>query len=156
MAVTFLDTNSLMKLYLTELGSTWLKNYILDKVVVISELSLFESLSVGRRQHLEGRLTLIEVSDLFDIINADRLKFRILNLGGEQQFKDLSNIMLNLPTTLRLRALDGLQLVAAEIALEFANNLTPPEPFVFVSSDAQLLRVAQARGLSIENPENYP
>jgi hypothetical protein len=41
------------------------------------------------------------------------------------------------------------------MALEDTRALTPAPPFVFVSSDAQLLRVAQAQGFVTENPEDH-
>jgi hypothetical protein len=61
-----------------------------------------------------------------------------------------------LPNNLRVRALDSLHITAASIAFETANNLNPPEPFVFVSSDRQLLQAAQAQGFPVENPDTHP
>lgn len=71
------------------------------------------------------------------------------------QLNRLAQLLFNLPSGLKLRSLDSLHLLAAEIAFEDATNLMPPEPFVFVSSDIQLLRVALARGLVTQNPEDY-
>jgi predicted nucleic acid-binding protein len=156
MEFAFLDTNSLIKLYIQEIGSSWLGNFIIGKQVVISELTIVESLSVVRRQHIEGKFTQIQASDLFTRIYTDRLKYIVIPVGGDVQITRLSNIVWKLSNTLRLRALDSLQLIAAESAREMANSLNPPEALTFVSSDVQLLRVAQARGFVTDNPENYP
>jgi predicted nucleic acid-binding protein len=65
MALIFLDTNALLKLYLSEVGSTWLENYVAPHSVVISELALFECATVLRRKHVEGNLTKNQIIDLF-------------------------------------------------------------------------------------------
>jgi predicted nucleic acid-binding protein len=156
MALIFLDTNALLKLYLSEVGSTWLENYIAPHSVVISELALFESATVLRRKSVEGNLTRNQVIDLFGQIRLDSHNYQIIALGGTNQMDRLANLVFNLPTNLRVRALDSLHLTAATIAFEAASSLNPPEPFVFISSDRQLLQVAQAQGFSVENPEAYP
>jgi predicted nucleic acid-binding protein len=102
----FLDTNSLLKLYLlSEVGSSWLRNYILGKKVVISELSLFETLTVARRLYVEGKLTFTESSDMFNQILRERVNYNIVPMGGEPQLRELSNIVFGLANNLRLRAL---------------------------------------------------
>jgi predicted nucleic acid-binding protein len=156
MPYVFLDTSALMKLYLPEIGSVWLRNYIIGNQVVISELALFEATTVLRRRYIEGEFTR-EVAEAFlTNIMTDSLSYEVVPLGGEPQLTRLSDLAFNLNQALRLRALDGLHLVAAGIALEVANALTPPEPLTFVSSDGQLLNVVQSQGFYVENPENHP
>ena len=156
MPYVFLDTSALIKLYVAEKGSNWLRNYVTSNQIVISELALFESATVLRRRYLEGTFTLVEASDLFSQIYRDRSNYKIISLGGEDQINRLSYLAFNLTAPLRVRALDGLHLVAAGIALEVANALTPPESLTFVSADVQLLNVAQSQNYTIENPENHP
>jgi predicted nucleic acid-binding protein len=156
MEFVFLDTNSLIKLYVPEKGSNWLKNFVTGKQIVISEITLFESLTVVRRLYVEGKFTLTQAEALFSLIYQDRLNHTVILVGGEAQINDLSNIVFGLATNLRLRALDSLQLIAAEIARDTVNSLNPPEALTFVSSDVQLLRVAQARGFVTDNPDNHP
>lgn len=156
MDVVFLDTNALIKLYVPEKGSSWLKLFTSSRQIVISELALFEAATVLRRLHLDGTYTKIAASDLLAQINRDAPNFDMISLGGKSQRDLLEDIAFNLPAGLRVRALDGIQLVAAGIALAAANTLPPPITFTFVSSDAQLLRVALARGFVVENPETYP
>ncbi len=155
MPYVFLDTSALIKLYLAEVGSSWLQNYIAGKQIVISELALFEATTVLRRRYAEAEFTRdVALAFLTNIITDSRT-YEVVPLGGEQQLTRLSDLGFNLNRALRLRALDGLHLVAAVIALEVANALTPPEVLTFVSADAQLLNVAQSQGFTVENPENH-
>jgi len=156
MSVLFLDTNALLKLYLSETGSNWLRNYVKGEQITISELALFEIATVLRRRYIEGNFSRMEVIDLFGQIRIDALNYQIMPLGGVLQLDRLANLVFSLPANLRIRSLDSLHLTAATLAFEAAINETPPEIFVFVSSDKQLLGVAQAQGLATENPETYP
>ena len=69
---------------------------------------------------------------------------------------NMIDAIFNLPISLRIRALDSIHLEAASVTFEATNSLTPPEPFLFVSSDRQLLQVAQGQGFTAENPEDHP
>jgi predicted nucleic acid-binding protein len=156
MDVAFLDTNALMKLYLTERGSTWLTNFVNTRQVVVSELALIETATVLRRLYIEGRFSRIEAFDLFSQIKQDSTKFEIIPLSGDAFLNRLGDLVFNMAVGFRIRALDGIHLTAATIALADINNFASPPNFTFVSSDAQLLRAAQAQGFVTENPENYP
>lgn len=156
MSVLFLDSNALLKLYLPEVGANWLRAYVVDQQITISELALFETANVIRRLQIEGKFSKDEATDLITRINQNSIAYEVITLGGQPQLNRLITLLFSLPTGLRIRTLDSLHLTAAEIALEDARNLIPPEPFVFVSSDRQLLQVARAQGLATENPEDYP
>ncbi len=156
MSLLFLDTNALLKLYLPEIGSNWVRNAIVGNQVSISELVLYESATVLRRRYLEGSLSLPQAQLLYTQIELNSQAYDIVELRSERQLERVVAISFSLAPTLRIRALDSMQLAAAEVAEEAANRLIPPEPFVFVSSDAQLLRVAQAQGFVTENPEDHP
>ncbi len=156
MDFVFLDSNALVKLYRPEKGSTWLEAFIRDKQVIISELAFFESATTLGRLYREGTYSKIEASRLYSQIWRQRASYRVIPLRSDIQRNRVVSMAFNLPTNLRLRALDGLQLAAANLAQKDANNQQPVAPFTFVSSDVQLLRVAQAQNLSVENPEDYP
>jgi predicted nucleic acid-binding protein len=156
MDFVFLDTSGVLKLYLPELGSSWLRNFVIGKQIVISELSLFESATALRRRYLEATYTREQANDLFAQIYQDRINFENIPLGGDFQLNELSTLVFNLPSNLRIRALDGLQLVAAKIALNNVQSLPLPNSFIFVTSDRQLLQVAQSQSFMTENPEDHP
>ena len=155
MSMIFLDSNALLKLYLPEIGANWFRAFVVGQQVVISELALFECATVLRRLYTEGRYSKDETSDLFAQIIQDSTGYQVIPIGGEPQLNRLLLLILNLPMTLRIRTLDSIQLAAAAVALEAANSVVPPEPFVFVSSDRQLLQVAQFQGFATENPETH-
>jgi uncharacterized protein len=156
MALVFLDTSALVKLYLPEIGATWLRNFVTNKDIVISELALFESATMLRRRYVEGEFTKDASLDLLAQIVKDSLTYKIVSIGNQSHLTKLTDLAFDLPQTLRLRALDAIHLLAALVALQAANNLAVPETFTFVSSDAQLLKVAQWQDFATENPEDYP
>jgi hypothetical protein len=154
--VIFLDSNALLKLYLPELGAGWLRNFVTNQQICISELALFEMANVVRRLYVESSLTKNEATDLITKINRESVGYDIISLGGQTQLNRLIRFLFGLPLGLRIRTLDSVHLTAAEIAREDAQNLNPPQTLVFVSSDQRLLQVDQAQGFTTENPENYP
>jgi predicted nucleic acid-binding protein len=151
-----LETSALFKLFVPEIGSNWLQNNVIGQTIVISELALFESANILRRRYTEGNFTREQAIDLFGRINRATVNYTVIPLGTEIQLNQLFDLIFNLPNHLRIRTLDSIHLVSAQTAREATNNLVPPEPFIFMSSDKQLLLVAQAQGFSVENPENHP
>ncbi len=152
----FLDTNAFMKLYLNEKGSNWLRTFVVGKQIFVSQLVLIESATTLGRLYREGRYTRNQADSLYAQIFQERLKYGLIPIGSARQIERVAFLAFNLPTTLRLRALDGLHLVAAEIVQTKAKKENPPAAFTFLSSDQQLLKVAQTQGFLIENPEDYP
>lgn len=71
MGLVFLDTSALIKLYLPEIGSSWLQQLVSGNQVVISELVLYECATLLRRRHLEGSLTLTQAAALYTQIQQD-------------------------------------------------------------------------------------
>jgi predicted nucleic acid-binding protein len=155
-AIIFLDTNALFKLYVTETGSNWLQNFVAGQQIALSELAFYEVATILRRRYVENYFNQVEALDLFSQIMQESVKYEILPLSDQVQLNRLVDIIFNLPNNLRIRALDAIHLTAAQIALEDSNNLNPPQPVIFVSSDVQLLRSAQVLGFNTENPENHP
>lgn len=151
MDVVFLDTNALLKLFKVEKGSNWLRNFIKDKEIFVSELAFIESATTLARLYRDGTFTKTQAANIFSQIQNSRLLYRVISLGGEPETKKIVSLAFNLPIPLRIRALDAIQLAAAEMS----TSLAAPSAFTFVSSDAQLIKAATARGFSVENPENY-
>ncbi len=152
----FLDTSVFLKLYIAEKGSAWLTNYIVGKQPIISELALFESATALRKRQLDGTLTKIAASSLYAQILQDRFNFEIVTFGLAQLLNEVVNLAFKLPGNFRLRALDAIQLASAGIAQVSVIQQPSFSNFTFLSSDLQLLKVAQAQNLATENPEDYP
>src|SRR5437764_637569 len=114
MSLLFLDTSALLKLYLPEIGSGWLSIFITGHNLAISELALYESATVLRRRYLEGSLTLLQASTLHVRLQRDSLAYITIPLNTDRQLERVIDFAFKLPTGLRLRALDAIQLAAAE------------------------------------------
>jgi predicted nucleic acid-binding protein len=152
----FLDTNALIKLYIPEKGSTWLKGFIIGKTICISELALFESATTLARKFLEAKLTKDAASAIFAELIEDALQYVVIPLSSsEQRDRVFAIATTSTPGTI-IRTLDVIQLAAASKQLEVASTMTPPQSFTFVTADKGLIGLAQGRGFVVENPENYP
>jgi predicted nucleic acid-binding protein len=156
MGLAFLDTSALMKLYITEIGSNWLKIYVKNNQIAISELALYEGATVLRRRFLENSITHTQALALYARLQNDSTGFDVLELGANKQLERVVNLVFNQPGSFRIRALDSIHLAAAQAMHEALNLSDPPVLFVFVSSDLHLLAAAQTLGFNIENPENHP
>lgn len=156
MAFLYLDTSSFVKLYLAEKGSRWIRNFVKGNQIIISELTLAETTSVFTKLFRDGTLTRRKATRTLAIINRQSANFIIVPVRIREQLGKLSSLGFSLPAHLRLRTLDSIQLLGAESAKNNIISQDPAATFIFVSSDVQLLRVAQARGFTTENPENYP
>lgn len=156
MSLVFLDTSALIKLYIAEIGSNWLKTFVQNNQVGISELAFYEAATVLRRRALEGTITNLQALTIYTQLQTDSANYNVLDLRVNDQLRRVEGLAFNPLGNLRLRALDAIQMAAAQIMNETATQMVPPVPFIFVSSDAQLLRVAQHLGLTTDNPENHP
>lgn len=151
----FLDTNALIKLFVPEVGSSWLTNYVADKEIIISELALIESATVLRRRFQEGFFTRPQASILYVQIRRKTTQCTVIPINSKLHRNRLTSLAFNLPANFRIRALDAIHLAAASVEEKEASNKTPADVFTFVSSDLQLLRAVQALGIAIENPESH-
>lgn len=152
----FLDTSAFLKLHISEKGSSWLTNFVIGKQIIISQLALFESATVLRKRYLDDTLTREEASKLYLRIHRQLPNYILILLGSTEQLNKVVSTSFNLPAPMRIRTLDAIQLVAAIIAYNNTKQQTPSSVLTVLSSDQQLLKVAQVQGFTTENPENYP
>ncbi len=116
MAFLFLDTNAFLKLFLNEKGSGWIRDFIINNEVSISELTLAETANSLTRLFREGKVSQNDVVYLLTVITKQAATFEIVPLEVQNQLQDLTSLGLGIPTTLRLRTLDALQIIASELA----------------------------------------
>ena len=158
MAIYFFDTSALVKRYVTEPGSTWVLAQCqpeADHIITISQATLVEAVATlcrkAREQDLNQRIS-----------EADRDRcIRLFRQNVQRQY-NIVRVTATIYTRAgdlcrfhRLRAYDAVQLACA---LEVRNILAALEiqAPTFVSADAELLNIANAEGLSIENPNMHP
>ncbi len=157
MEAYFFDTSALVKRYVAEPGSGWVIEHCrleAGHTIIISQATLVEVVATLCRKARElNSRQLISIDDRDKYIalfrqdvrkqyNVARVTTAIYTLAG-----DLCRLH-------RLRAYDAVQLACA---LEARNKLAALEipTLTFVSADTELLSMAYAEGLGIENPNLF-
>jgi predicted nucleic acid-binding protein len=156
MATYFLDTSALVKRQVPEAGHTWVRA-LCDRrsghAIVISEAALVEVVASLSRMPRESppRLTIGERDRLIARFQQHvRRRYFIIELNRA--------VLLRAAALCRahsLRAYDTIQLACALTKRDDDPATGNPAP-IFVCADANLLTVAQAEGLIVENPNLHP
>jgi len=154
MTTYYLDTSALIKRYVDEIGSDWLRATLAGQLppsIIIVHLAVVEVTSALRRRLREGALTQRDYVQAQNAFRADCLNdYEIVTVIGETL--DKANHLLEQHP---LRAYDAVHLASALIANQqlLANKLAP---LTFLSADDRLNRAAVAEGLAVDNPNDYP
>jgi predicted nucleic acid-binding protein len=152
--VYFLDSSALVKRYIRETGSTWIRSIASpDPVnsIIIARITPVEVMSAVMRRRHNGTTP---------IRNARAVQL-VLNRHVAREYEEIhlsDTVMIRAVELLerhRLRAYDVVQLSSAMEA-----NTTLIErgdsPLFFVSADTRLLDAARAEGLAFDNPNDHP
>ncbi len=150
----FLDTSALLKRYIAERVSTWIKS-ITDAAAgnptAIAQITWVEVLSALSRRRREGSVP----PDDFDLVlQAFREDFenqyRVIEVD-EALVEKAGELVVQYP----LRAYDAVQLASA-LRLQSAVASLREVQLVFVSADDRLLAIAQTEALVTDNPNRHP
>ncbi len=143
MALLYFDTSALVKRYYEEPGTEAVDALIEgDDTVVISSLSVVETVSAFRRKYNRTGISESRVNDLLSAFFEEALtKFVIVPMA-----ESVLQLAFTLVLDGDLRTLDSLQLSTA-LGLD-----TDDELLRFVTADAELAAVAEANGLPVSNP----
>jgi hypothetical protein len=149
----YLDTSALIKRYVDEVGSDWLRAMLdaQQDVALVIHLVIVEVTSALTRRLRENVLTSAEYIQTQNAFRADCLnEYELIAAVGE--IIDQANPLLE---RYPLRAYDAVHLAAAVVANRrlLANDLAP---LIFISSDDRLLAAAAAEGLATDNPNHHP
>ena len=154
----FFDTSAFVKNYIDEIGTNWVRNIFQkasSSLIYVVSISEVEAVSAFSRRLKGGNLTKIQADLDIQQVQADfKNEFRIIEITPNL----LANAV-NLAKTHTLRGYDAVQLSAAiEIyaELDLLTNSSSQKSFIFVSADSDLNTAAEAEGLTVENPNNYP
>lgn len=146
--IWFVDTSALVKRYLKEQGSEWVRSEIIHHEVLISQLTPIELGAAFSKRFRDGSVS------KFVFYQARKGMLRHLAEGKyatvelNQRVVDES---LRLTFNQFLRAYDAVQLASALVTssgLELSR-------FVFVTADEKLAAVSRATGLQTENPSRH-
>jgi predicted nucleic acid-binding protein len=153
-ATTYIDTSALVKRYVAEVGSAWVRRMVarpVQDVIYTAVLTEVEVRSALQRLIREGRL---------DTAQAQRLTQRVLqHFTRRYQLIRITRPVVaeagRLVEGYPLRAYDAVQLACALTVRRSMHRRGMPSP-LFVTADTTLLAAAQAEGFPVDNPLQYP
>lgn len=158
MALYYFDASALVKYYVTEPGSTWVRQIINEQdpetghprhIILMAEITRVETaagLAVIERVGRIGRATRDRAYHRFmsQIVH----RYAIVPLTSED-FATAAHLTQQHP----LKAYDAVQLA---VALRYQRLLTGSQhSYIFVSGDEPLINAARAEGLSTDNPLDH-
>jgi uncharacterized protein len=165
----YLDASALVKRYVNEIGSAWVRQLTEPRpgdTVLLAEITLAEvAAALAVKHRMSGGITLeqrnralslfLQDCDLrFQLLPIDRpVLDRAVELTQKHRLRGYDAVQL--ASKHRLRGYDAVQLASALVAADVmsANGLPIP---TFIASDGILLTAATAERLPVDNPLNYP
>ena len=154
MVAYFLDTSAIVKRYIAEPGQSLLLEICNPKQgndLYISQAALVEVVaSICRKGH-EKSITMDERDKVIATFRQDTLEgydVRAVTTETYTKAGDLCRVH-------RLRAYDAVQLACALHLRDETRKKKLPDP-ILVCADNNLLSIASAEGLDIDNPNSYP
>ena len=150
----YFDSSATVKNYVQEVGSDWVKsvfNSVTTKVIYAVSISEVEVVSAFSRRRKGKTLSSNDAKVASQQFRYDFANdFRVIEVAAV-----LINSAVNLAETHYLRGYDAVQLSAA-IKISKQISSLKLGSLVFVSADNDLNTAANAEGLTVENPNNYP
>lgn len=157
MASFYFDSSALVKYYIIESGTEWVRNLIdgrLDKewanTISTSALTWAEVISAFAKRYRMGDIS----THLYRALTARFLREARLRYGRLKVNDAVIEAAVELIQRHPLRAYDAVQLATALI-LNSALIADQLPPLTFVSADNVLCKAARAEGLPAENPNEY-
>jgi len=151
--IAYLDTSALVKLYISEVGSDWLKTFLTSgrpPAVFTSCLTMVEAACTFARRRREGTLPPVYHTQVLTNFDYDiRYKCKILDV--EPMVIDAARRLANQHP---LRAYDAVQLATAWLLNTDLVHTGRPL-LTFICADDRLLAIAQAEGLLTDNPNHH-
>jgi uncharacterized protein len=154
MAVLFFDSSGLMKRYVAEAGTSWVINQLRPSVandIFIANITGIEIVSAIMRRVKGNKLSQTDANKALKRFKRDLDKrFIVIDLSPQ-----IIEEGILLAQKYALRGYDTTQL---PVAVYTKNRLATSgiSNFTFISADNALNSAAQAEGLTIDNPNNYP
>jgi predicted nucleic acid-binding protein len=149
----YVDTSALVKRYVDEAGSDWLRRTLgaepLPSVIIV-HLAVVEMTSALMRRLREGLLIPDEYAQLQNAFRSDCLnRYELATAAGD--IIDHANRLLE---AYPLRAYDAVHLATAVVANQrlVDNDLAP---LTFLCSDDRLNDAASAQRLAVDNPNRH-
>ncbi len=154
MTAYFLDSSALVKRYVPETGSAWIRALSAQETgnsLFIARITWVEVLSALARREREGSLTPTDKTLILQRFRSD--------LNNQYQVIELDSTLAQTAGQLvgqyPLRAYDAVQL-ASVLRIQPAFATTQSTSLIFLTADNRLSAIAQALGLLTDNPNHHP
>ena len=154
MTAYFLDSSALVKRYVPETGSAWIRALSAQETgnsLFIARITWVEVLSALARREREGSLTPTDRTLILQRFRSD--------LNNQYQVIELDSTLAETAGQLvgqyPLRAYDAVQL-ASVLLLQPTFATTQFTSLIFLTADDRLSAVASALGLLTDNPNHHP
>ena len=153
MSVYYLDASALVKRYVNESGSGWLRSLLASTQVDLlftSRMTIVEVMSAFARRVREGALTSEEFAAAENALRGDCLRdYQIMPPTIE-----IVDLACSLLQRHPLRAYDATYLASALSAQKFLATEGHPG-LIFLSADDRLTSAASVEGLETDNPNRH-
>lgn len=154
MAAYFLDTSAVVKRYIQETGSAWVRaiaDHLASHLIYLARITDVETTSAIIRRQRGGSLSAPDAAATLRQFRQDLvLGYRII---------DVTSVMLSAANSIvekhGLRAYDAVQLAAA-VGLNNQRVAAGTGAVTLVSADQELNAAASAEGLSVDDPNLHP
>lgn len=154
MSFAYFDTSALLKQYVTETGSNWVRTYLASAMapaVFTSHLTAVEATCAFARRLREEILLPADYASVVQAFDYD-ITYRYNLLDVMPVTIDTAR---RLAVQHPLRAYDAVQLATAWLLNQNLLRTSRP-PLVFICADDRLIAIAQAEGLLTDNPNHHP
>jgi predicted nucleic acid-binding protein len=153
-AAYFVDSSALVKRYVHEVGTGWMRRLTRRQAghaIFVARITAVEVTAAVARRRKGGTLTRAKASSLLH-------RFR-QHLAGRYAAVAVTPALLDeamrLANTHALRAYDAVQLAAA-LEVQRQRQTTGYSPLTLISSDKDLNAAAIAEGLAVDDPRTHP
>ena len=154
MKTYFFDTSALVKRYITEIGSDWVRTLTdaqSGNRIILARITWIEMLSAYSRLRRESTLDETAFNIVLQAFEYDwDTQYQIIEFD-----KTIAEQAGEFVKKYPLRAYDSVQLASA-LKIHRIHAQVAPGLFVFVSADDRLLAVAKSENMSVENPLEDP
>ncbi len=153
MIAYYFDTSALIKRYITETGSGWVRQFFPsphDHLFITCRLTIPEMYSAFARRRREGAVSQENYTTNIRAFDHDSMTiYRFIELTA-----DVTRLSRRLLEQYPLRANDAVQLASALIANRSLVDAGLP-PLLFLCADKRLLDIAIAEALTGDNPNDH-
>jgi predicted nucleic acid-binding protein len=153
-AAYFFETSALVKSYVNETGTAWVRSIIDPSVgndIYLSRLTMVEMSSAIIRRRNAGSLSAADAARLLSEFRSDAATEFVLTDITETLLSHAAGLV----EQYALRAYDAVHLAAGREIHSHQAALSL-QAVTFVSADQELNAAAIAEGLTVEDPNNHP